>query len=64
MALFTKATAIYAHLSTKEKQKELVALARKGAILWSTQDKRKRQLQASAPVAQLLTSVDPIFYPA
>ena len=54
---------MYAHLTKKEKQKKL-ALARKRVILWSSQEQHKRQLQATAPVSHLPSSVDPPFYPA
>ena len=54
---------MYDHLTKKEKAKKL-ALARKRAILWSAQEQRKNQLQASAPVVQLPSSVEPVFYPA
>ena len=54
---------MYAHLTKKEKQKKL-ALARKRAILWSSQEQRKKQLQATAPVLHLPSSVEPPFYPA
>ena len=54
---------MYAHLSKREKAKKL-ALARKRASLWSAQEKRKKQLQVSIPVAQLPSSADQIFYPA
>lgn len=54
---------MYAHLTKKEKAKKL-ALARKRAILWSAQERRKKLLQASVPVVQPSSSVEPIFYPA
>ncbi len=54
---------MYAHLSKREKAKKL-ALARKWAILWSVQEKCKKQLQASALVAQLPPLVEPVFCPA
>ena len=54
---------MYAHLPKREKAKKL-ALARKRAILWYAQEKHKKQLQVSAPVAQLPSLVDPVFYPA
>ncbi len=54
---------MYAHLTKKEKAKKL-ALARKRAILWSAQERRKKQLQASVPVVQPSSLVEPIFYPA
>ncbi len=48
----------------KKRKTTKLALARKCAILWSAQEKRKKQLQVSVPVAQLPSSADPIFYPA
>ncbi len=54
---------MYSKLSKKEKQSKL-AQARKRAILWSSQEQRRKNLQASAPVAQLSTLTAPIFYPA
>ena len=54
---------MYRNLSKKEKQSKL-AQARKRAILWSSQEQRRKNLQAIAPVAQLSTATAPIFYPA
>lgn len=54
---------MYAHLTKKEKQKKL-ALARKRAILWSSQEQRKRQIQATTPVSRTPSSVEPQFYSA
>lgn len=55
---------MYRNLSKKEKQSKL-AQARKRAILWSSQEQRRKNLQATEPVAQLsTTTTTPIFYPA
>ena len=58
---------MYNHLTKGEKKKKL-AQARKRAILWSSQELRKKQLHDSTPAAQLPTTTEPrtetTFYPA
>ena len=46
---------MYSHLSKREKQKKL-ALARKRAIVWSTNDQLKRALKKTTSSATLTTS--------
>ena len=46
---------MYSHLSKREKQKKL-ALARKRAIVWSTQEQLKRSLKKTTSSATLTTS--------